>query len=302
MICYNPGFPGRLLGMPAVRKPTKKWDTVAIVGVGLIGGSIGRAVARRAVARRVVGIGRRGGSLARARRCGAIDTGTTNVARGVAEADLVVVCTPVEQIVDRVREAAAACRPGTIVTDAGSTKAEVVRQLGPEPASGVAFVGSHPLAGGEKTGPDHARDDLLTGRTVVVTPTRQTDPAAADAIECFWRQLGADVVRMTPAAHDEAVAATSHVPHLVASLLAGCTPEKLLPLVSTGWLDTTRLAAGDVELWRQILESNGPRVSKALTRFGRQVDAMRTALDEGDTNKILRLLEAGKSRRDAVGN
>ena len=141
-------------------------DTVAIIGVGLIGGSIGLALRKRGLAKNVVGVGRRASSLRRAKECGAVTSTTTSLARGVADAELVVVCTPIETIVPSVLAAAEHCPTGALITDAGSTKAEIVAALDGQLPSRAAFVGSHPLAGSEKNGPQHARDDLFDGRVV----------------------------------------------------------------------------------------------------------------------------------------
>jgi prephenate dehydrogenase len=283
----------------------KHWDTVTIVGVGLIGGSIGLALRQRRLARRVVGVGRRASSLRKARRRSALTSATTSLTRGVADADLVVVCTPVERIVEDVRRAAEHCGPGARITDVGSAKAEIVEALGRDRGGrlgkDVAFVGSHPLAGSDKKGPQFARGDLFQDRVAIVTPTRRTRPDDAAAIDQFWTALGSRVVRMTPRAHDEAIAATSHAPHLVASALAAATPEGLLPLAAGGWLDTTRVAAADAELWRQIVGANRAHVLKSLDRFVRVLSSLRRALARGDQERILRILEAGKRNRDAVG-
>jgi prephenate dehydrogenase len=268
----------------------------------LIGGSIGLALRRRNLAERVVGIGRSAASLRKAQRRGAVTSTTTRLAQGVAESELVVVCTPVESIVEHVRAAAGACRPGTLITDAGSTKGRIVSSLDGQLGRDVSFVGSHPLAGSEKKGADFASEELFEDRVVVITPTRRTRKESAQAIEQFWQSLGARVVRMSPEAHDEAVAATSHLPHVVASALAAATPEAQLRLVATGWLDSTRVAAGDVELWTQILVENRDSVLSALDRCEKGLASFRAALTKGDRNRLAALLRAGKERRDAVGD
>jgi prephenate dehydrogenase len=280
----------------------KRWDTVAIVGVGLIGGSVGRALLARGLAGRVIGIGRRASTLRKARQLGAVSETTTRLAQGVAEAQLVIVCTPVDSVVPLVREAAAACPPGCLLTDAGSTKARIVAELDAGLDQGVAFVGSHPLAGSDRSGPEWARDDLFQDRVVVITPTARTRVRDVARIRAFWRALGAGVVAMSPRRHDETVAATSHAPHVLAALLAGATPRRYLPLVASGWLDTTRVAGGDVETWTQILQQNRAAVLKSLDKFAKVLDAMRRALAEDDRPAIAGLLEAGKRNRDAVGN
>ena len=279
-----------------------RWDTLAIVGVGLIGGSIGLAVRRARLARRIVGIGRRPASLQQAKKCGAVTSTTTKLESGVAEAQLVIVCTPVQRIVSHVESVAANCPPGAIVTDAGSTKAEIVHHLDGRLARDVRFVGSHPMAGGEKTGPLSAREDLFDNREVIVTPTRRTDPAALEAVIEFWQALGARVTQMTPKAHDQAVAAISHLPHLVASALAAATTKKYQPLAATGWLDTTRVAAGDENLWQQIFSQNREPVLNALDNFEKWLHKFRSALENEDDAQITKLLKVGKRNRDAVGS
>ncbi len=300
-----PGRSASGVALPDGRKAafvTHCYSTVAIVGVGLIGGSVGLALRRRNLAERVVGIGRSTASLRKAQRRGAVTSTTTRLEQGVADAQLVVVCTPVESIVEHVRAAARACPAGALITDAGSTKGQIASSLDGELGRDVSFVGSHPLAGSEKKGPEFADDRLFEGRVVVITPTRRTRKESVQAVERFWKSLGARVVRMSPDAHDEAVAVTSHVPHVVASALAAATPEAQLPLVATGWLDSTRVAAGDVELWTQILIENRDSVLSALQRYEKGLASFRAALAKGDRKRLAALLRAGKERRDAVGD
>jgi prephenate dehydrogenase len=279
----------------------KKFDSIAIVGVGLIGASIGLAVRREKLAGEIVGIGRRASSLRKAKACGAVDRTTTNLERGVAGAELVIVCTPVELIVEQVQRIVAAV-PGALVTDAGSTKELLVGELGKSLPRDSHFVGSHPMAGSENTGPEHGTADLLEGRTVVVTPSRKSLDEDVQRICDFWAALGAGVLRMTPKEHDRAVAATSHLPHLLASAIAGSTPEDYFSLVSTGWLDTTRIAAGDAALWRQIFMSNRENVLRSLARLEKSLGAMRGALERQDAAKLEKLLEQAKRTRDALGS
>jgi len=285
-----------------------EYDTVAIVGVGLIGGSIGLALRERKLARNIVGVGRRQVSLDAARKVGAIDHGVTNLAAGVAQAQLVIVCTPVDTIAERVIQSAAACPPGALVTDAGSTKETIVSTVDAGLAnrrSGPRFVGSHPLAGDHRTGAEHARGDLFDARTVVVTPTNLTRPAAVTEISGFWESLGANVTQMTPAAHDAALAMTSHLPHLLATALAAATPHDLLPLAASGWRDTTRVAGGDPKLWQPIFAANRQHVLEALERLAHVVANLREALEHGDHETLTQILEAAaktKRDRDALGD
>ena len=303
VICYNRPIELPHVGEigPFVENAMKRWDTVAIVGVGLIGGSIGQALLGRGLARQVVGIGRNPASLQQARSCGAVNITTTSLAKGVSEAEVVVVCTPVEQVVGHVCQAAEHAPEHAIITDVASTKQRIVSELVQRLPDDSHFVGSHPLAGGEKGGPSNARPDLLDGRTVVLTPDPKTRRSDVKIVSQFWKSLGSRIVQMPPNLHDEAVAATSHLPHLVASALAASTSEGDLVLASSGWLDTTRVAAGDVDLWRQIFMDNGSNVLKTLSRFEKQLAAFRQALEQKNETKITELLDAGKQRRDFVG-
>ncbi|MCE9608051.1 MAG: prephenate dehydrogenase/arogenate dehydrogenase family protein [Planctomycetia bacterium] len=289
----------------------KHWDTVAIVGVGLIGGSIGLDLLAQKTARRVVGIGHRAASLATAERVGAVTETTLDLAQGVAAAELVVVCTPVGRIVDDVLTVAQACKPGTLITDVGSTKRSIVRGLAGRLPAGVTFVGSHPIAGSEKSGPEAAMRGLFQDRVTVVTPAANdalkndalnNETAAKEAIVEFWKSLGSRVVEMTPEAHDQALAATSHVPHVVASALAGTTPEFYLDFAAGGWRDTTRIAASDSSLWRQILGDNRVEVIAALQLVQTRLAEFLTALESRDDAAVERLLTLGRERRASLTN
>jgi len=278
-----------------------QFDKVAIVGVGLIGASIGLALRESRRAASVTGIGRRQSSLDDALQAGAIDKATTDLEQGAAGADLVVVCTPVNLIVDHVYRAVAVA-PQAWVTDAASTKQRIVAELDRRLPVAARFVASHPMAGSEQSGPNWGRADLFQGQTVVIAPGEHTSPEVIDRIGQFWRGLGAQLLRMSPAQHDRVVAATSHLPHLVASLLAGSTLESDLKLAAGGWQGMTRVAAGLPSLWREILLDNRDNVLAALDRLTALVDRSRRALETGDAAELEKLLQQGKRIRDAVGS
>lgn len=285
----------------------KSWNCVLIVGVGLIGGSVGLAVRRRNLAQKIIGTGSRPETLQLAQQLGAISDIATDPAAAAQEADLIVVCAPVAHIVKQVRQLAAVCRPGTLITDAGSTKAQIVSELeqaarGASWGRDVHFVGSHPLAGNEKKGPKHASADLFVGRTVVITPTAETSNQDLHALSDFWSALGAKVTQLPPDEHDRALAATSHLPHLVAAAIAGATPEQYVTLTAGGWQDSTRIAAGDPLLWRQILLANRDNVLSSLDNFSQLLAALRQALEASDAVALERLLTEAKRIRDAVGS
>lgn len=279
-----------------------KSSTVAIVGVGLIGGSIGLALRKRDLSERVVGIGRSEQRLAKALALGAVTSTTMSIAEGVSSADLVIVCTPVGEIADHVLQAADAAPRHALLTDAGSTKGSIVAKVEAALPKGKRFVGSHPLAGAEKNGVDFARADLFEDRVVVVTPSQNTGPTDPQAVSEFWQSLGANVISMSPDAHDRALAITSHLPHLVASAAAKITPAADLQLTAGGWRDLTRIASGDPDLWSQILLDNRASILNSLAGFEKTMAEFRSALEQAEAAKLRQLLMEGKLRRDALGN
>ncbi|MCH2114425.1 MAG: prephenate dehydrogenase/arogenate dehydrogenase family protein [Pirellulales bacterium] len=280
--------------------PTQK--NIAIIGVGLIGGSIGLAVQQHRLAIEIVGIGRRKATLDKALARGAITRATTDLADGVAKADLVIVCTPVAQIVEHVCQVLAAAPAHAIVTDAGSTKGAICGGIASQAADPGRFVGSHPLAGDHRTGPENARVDLFDEKTVVMTPDASTTIHTTTQVEALWCSLGARVVKVSPGEHDQGVASTSHLPHLVAAALAESTPEQWLSLAATGWADTTRVAAGDPGLWTQIFSQNTPPLLAALDRMISCLEQVRTSLVAADWAQTEQHLAQAKRIRDALGN
>jgi prephenate dehydrogenase len=284
--------------VPPTPSAADRQEVIAIIGVGLIGGSIGAAVKRRHLARTVIGIGRNEARLQGAREAGLIDVAST-LLDGIRDADLVIVCTPVDRIAADVLAAAAHLRPGSVITDAGSVKAAICRDI--ESArlpEGVRFVGSHPLAGSEKAGWEYADADVFQGRVCVVTP----EPASenCERVLQFWESLGMQTVVMSPDAHDRAVAITSHLPHVVAAGLASMLLEELIPLAATGFRDTTRIAAGDADLWTSILISNAGPVKDGLSRLMQRLGQIHDALAADDAEAIRRFLASAKANRDVL--
>ena len=272
-----------------------RFDAIAVVGVGLIGGSIAAAVRQRGLARRVIGVGRNLQRLEAARQAGILDEVAGDFGQ-VQSADLVVVCTPVDRIAEVVREAAQ-LGPQTLITDAGSVKACIIDALAGTLPAGVNFVGAHPMAGSEKTGWEHARADLFVDRLCVLTPGKAAPEEAVAAVEQFWQSLGMRTQRMSPADHDRAVAASSHVPHVAAAALVSLIDESNAALVSTGFGDVTRIAAGDPGLWLAILQGNRAAVLAELDRLIAQLTAYRQALEADEAQTLLQMLEAARERR-----
>jgi prephenate dehydrogenase len=215
--------------------------------------------------------------------------------------------------------AVAAAAPKAMITDAGSTKARICRELREYSAASVQsannsgasaavgpiasrFVGSHPIAGDHRTGPEHARANLFEGRVVAITPEDDTPPGLVERIKDFWESLDAEVVLLSPEEHDRALGATSHLPHLVSAALAAATPEEWLRLAGTGWGDATRIAAGDPQLWTQIFSQNRAAVLDALRRFEHQLAALGDAIELGDPATLTLRLQEAKRIRDALGD
>jgi prephenate dehydrogenase len=280
----------------------KRWNTVAIVGVGLIGGSIGLALRQRGLAERVIGIGRRQTSLRTARRAGAVSNTTVDLGKGVAEAELVVVCSPVGRITEHVCQVAQFCPEGTLITDAGSTKQVIVEALDGKLPRGCRFLGGHPLAGSEKSGASNAAANLFEGRLAILTPTKNTRAEDFDLLGDFWSSLGSVVVQMTPEEHDRVLALSSHLPHAVAVALAATLPEACFRFAGPGLLDTTRIASGDPELWTQIFGQNRANLLAALDAFLAQLGKLRNSVHQGDAEPLKRLLALAKKNRDALGS
>jgi prephenate dehydrogenase len=279
---------------------TIEWQRVCIVGVGLLGGSIGQALKARRLAKTVAGVCRDAAKAASAQKLGAIDSAYSSIEQASDQADLVFVCTPVQSIVANLVQANRHSASHALLTDVGSTKHTIVEKA--DQAGLVNFVASHPMAGGEKTGVEFSSPDLFVGKLVILTPSESTSQTKLEQTRRLWQSLGATVCDMTAMEHDRAVAATSHLPHLVAAALAGQTPMEFGPLTASGWADSTRIASGNPEMWRQIIQENRGPVLHALKNFATIWQQWIDAIENGDQEQLLQLLQAGKNIRDALGN
>lgn len=279
---------------------------ITIIGVGLLGGSIGLAVKRRKLVPPggVAGFVRRTASLKDCEKAGAVDFATTDLLAAVWDADLVVLCTPLAQMRSRVREMLPALKRGATVTDVGSVKASVVRELESLVAgAGGHFVGSHPMAGAEKTGVGAAGADLFVNAICVVTPTQKSKPAAVRQVEQFWQGLGARTLRLAPEQHDLLVSRSSHLPHVLAATLAGYVlkpahPKSQAALCANGFRDTTRIASGSPEMWRDIALANRKNLAKALADFIVDLHRFQKWLARADGKAVTKFFETAKARRD----
>jgi prephenate dehydrogenase len=267
--------------------------------VGLIGGSIGMSLRASGMAKRLVGIGRDQKALNLACDLGAIDEGTTDLARGVAEAEVVAICTPVTRIAHDVIEAAKSAPKRVLITDAGSTKRTIVEAVEADSRARATFVGGHPIAGSERKGVSYAQSDLFHGKICVLTPTDQTPPDRLERAHGFWKALGCVTTDLDPLAHDEALALTSHLPHVISAALASTVPPPLLPVAGGAYRDGTRVAGSDPALWVGILCENRAAVLRALEQFESELQICRKALEADDDTALTKWWNEAKERRAA---
>ena len=281
------------------------FDTIAIVGVGLIGGSLGMAAKTKKLARRVIGIGRSEPKLMRAKIRGAIDEYTLDFENGAAEADLIVICTPVRTIVPTLDRMADSLKDGAIVTDVGSTKAEVVKQASAIMPEGRHFIGGHPMAGSEQAGVDAACPDLFLGATYVLTPADGADLSVLGYMAAFVESLGARVEIMTPEEHDEAVAVISHLPHAMAAALLRLAEDshrgsgKTLRLAAGSFRDLTRISDSPPEIWRDICFTNRKSLIRAVGELQGALADFKMALMTGDESEIEKFFQRAREIREA---
>ena len=277
---------------------------ITIVGVGLLGGSLGLAIKKRRLAKEVSGFVRRAASVAECKKARAVDSCTRNLREAVMDADLIVLCTPLAQMRALLKEMLPAIKRGAIITDVGSVKATVVKELEPLAAkAGAHFIGSHPMAGAEKTGVAAARADLFVNAVCVVTPTRKSHSAALRKTEQFWKTVGGRMLRLAPDLHDELVSRSSHLPHIAAATLANLILDPSHPksqplLCANGFRDTTRIASGSPEMWRDIALANRKNLSRVLGVFIEDLEEFQHALDNGDIKAIEEFFQKAKERRD----
>jgi prephenate dehydrogenase len=275
--------------------------TVAILGPGLIGGSLALALAERGLADELVVYARSPRRALDAIRTAGLNVELTdNPSEAVREADVVILCVPIEAMAGLVNEIRDALKPTALVTDVGSVKGSVVRDLEPLLDGRALWIGSHPMAGSEQTGFSAARADLFEGAAVVITPTRQTPPEAERRVEEFWRALGGRVIKLAPHKHDDLVAQISHLPHLVAAALAARVSDDAIELAGGGFRDTTRVASGSPDLWVEIISANAAAMAQHLDFLIRGLEKLRDALASGsdDAKSVLRAnLKAGHDAR-----
>jgi len=270
---------------------------MSVLGVGLLGGSIGLAAKAALSNLEIVGYGHRKSTLERAVEVGAIDRFATKVSDAVEGADLVVLCTPVGFFEPLLREMVNVLKAGAVVTDVGSTKRSVVRLAEENLPSGVHFVGSHPMAGSEKRGVEFARADLFQNAMCILTPTVKTDAAVVNGVEAFWKSLGMRTTRLPPDEHDQLLAEVSHLPHALAAALVTLQSEKALTLAGKGFLDATRIAGGDGALWRDILMDNRDNILASIGALKKHLGELERLLGGDGRDALAKWLDRAATRR-----
>lgn len=279
---------------------------MAIIGVGLIGGSLAIALRRKGLVGEVAGVGRGLDNLMDAKRLGIIDSYTQDPSIGVKDADFVVIAVPVLKIGETIKSALPGFKPGCIVTDVGSVKEAVIKEAEPLIPEGVHFVPGHPIAGTENSGAQAAFAELFIDRKCIITPTRNTDPKAVETVKKVWGEAGSTVVVMEAGMHDRILAAVSHLPHMIAYSLVNSVAdmeeagEDVLGYSAGGFRDFTRIASSSPEMWADICAMNGEAIVNTIEVFQRRLEALKNLIKEGDLEALKKEFARAKGLRDSL--
>jgi prephenate dehydrogenase len=281
-----------------------RWNKISLIGMGLMGGSLALAVKQNQLALKVHGYARRDSSIAEGAKLAIADVITKDLKEAVSDADFIVLCTPLSQMRALAEQMRLYLKPGAIVTDVGSAKGVVVQELEPIiHAARAHFVGSHPMAGSEQTGLAAARADLFRNAICLITPGVNASADAIFAVQNFWKAVGGCPLRMTPDMHDDLVSRSSHLPHVVAAELANYVlspahPKEQALVCANGFKDTTRIAAGSAEMWRDIAMANRKNLGRVLGVFIEDLQEFQLALEREDVKAVEEFFANAKQRRD----
>jgi prephenate dehydrogenase len=281
-------------------KTGQMFNKIAIIGVGLIGGSIGLAVRTRRLCPKVVGVGRRQVSLDKAIQKSAIDKGTLSIEEGIKDADLIIIATPVEKVKEKILQASDYAKKGAIIIDVNSTKQDILDIVNRRLREDVYFVGTHPMAGSERSGISSSETDLFNNTVCIVTPDSRTDRQALEKIKIFWQNLGAEVVSMPARVHDAMVSKISHLPHLLAYALCNTVSDKELAIAGSGFRDATRIAKSSPEMWAEIFIQNKKSLLKSITLFERNLRMLKTSILRGKKPVLGTKLKCAMKKRTAL--
>lgn len=285
----------------------KPFKQMTVIGVGLLGASLALACKHRGLVDRVVGFGRHPEKLQKAGQAGIIDSGSTDLKTAVEDADLIVLCVPVSSLVARVREMLAWVQPGCLVTDVGSVKHPVVQELDALMPDGIHYVGSHPIAGGEKSGWQAAHKDLYQGARCIVTPTDKTHAPALQQIMEFWQRLDMQVETLSAEEHDYIYGVVSHLPHVVAFALMNTVAEgktenrgEILSMCGAGLRDITRIASSHPAMWRDICMQNKENVLLWVDRFQKNLQSIQTMIQNEQWDTLLETFDSANAHREKL--
>ena len=280
------------------------FQQITIIGPGLLGASLAMAVKASVLAERIVAWDRNAESLQKCQSQEWCDVGSESLEAAVAGSDLILLCTPVQTIPSILEQIVPALTGNVLVSDVGSAKAFICRKahrlFKDSPAT---FIGSHPMTGSDQTGMENARPDLFKGAACILTPLPDTPETMTRTLITFWESLEMRITQVSPETHDAIVAHISHLPHILTSVLCSYLSEKdnyWQTLSGGGLRDTTRTAAADPELWKQILEQNRDEILQAIQGFEQKLDTLKTALSQNDSKGIFSQLEQGKIYRDRL--
>jgi prephenate dehydrogenase len=278
----------------------KELKQITVVGLGLLGGSITLAALRAFPGVKVVGYTHRASTRRKAKRLAVASEVTDDIKASVAEADIVILATPICTFERDFGEIRGALPAGCIVTDVGSTKGLVHRWAERVLPKNVYYVGSHPIAGSEQRGVEFARDDLFEGALCILTTTPQTNRKAVGTLRRFWTAIGCTVKTMTPAQHDRILANVSHLPHITAVSLVNANNIEDLKFAGKGFIDTTRIASGPANIWVDVLLTNANNITKGIDKITAELGKMKAAIKNRDRKKIEKLLEAARNKRNEM--
>jgi len=273
---------------------------ITIIGLGLIGGSLALAIKEKKLAKEVAGVSRREKTIKKAVKNKIVDFATLDLEEGVKDSDIVIIAAPVLKIADIARRAASFLKKGAVITDAGSTKKYIVKNIEKAKLGGIDFVGSHPIAGSEKSGIGFADKDLFKGAYCVLTKTENTNPGALNKVRKFWIALGMKIVIVSPERHDRLLSKISHLPHACAVSLINSVGKNGIALAAGGLKDTTRIASCDPELWKDIFLTNRENLARDIGMLKKELFRIEKALKSNDTQGLSRLLSKAKSIRDSL--
>jgi cyclohexadieny/prephenate dehydrogenase len=286
---------------------TPIFGKVALVGIGLIGSSMAHGMRRGGLASHIAGYTHRAETLERARKMGFCDSLHGEVGPCVKDADLVVLATPVGTYEALAAEITPHLKKGAILSDVGSVKSAVIRDVGPHVPEGVHFIPAHPIAGTEQSGPEAGFAELFDGRWCILTPPPGTDAEALETLKSFWRALGSEVEVMEARHHDLVLAITSHLPHLIAYNIVGTaddlqtvTQSEVIKYSAGGFRDFTRIAASDPTMWRDVFLNNREAVLEVLGRFSEDLSALQRAIRWGDGEALFNLFTRTRAIRRSI--